>query len=213
MGLRGIRIQSIVNELNGEKIDVVMWSPDTSTFVANALSPAQILSTELDEGKGIATVVVPDKQLSLAIGKEGQNARLATKLTGWRIDIKSASIDEAEKAEAAKLLAETEGEATVGEELLAEIPAIPELALVSAEAPAADTTFTPSGVPFKPQVTVGKPKIRFAEDILISAPPKPGAKPKKRKKKGAQGKEGAEDGIRLKRTRRVPEIVENDEEE
>jgi N utilization substance protein A len=213
VGLRGIRIQNIVSELNGEKIDVVRWDPDASAFIANALSPAQILRVDLDEGNGVATVVVPDKQLSLAIGKEGQNARLATKLTGWRIDIKSASIDEAEKVEAAKLLAETESEATVGEELLAEIPAIPEPALVSAEAPAADTTFAPSGVPFEPKVTVGKPKIRFAEDILISAPPKPGAKPKKRKKKGARGKEGAEDGIRLKRTRRVPEIVENDEEE
>jgi N utilization substance protein A len=213
VGLRGIRIQNIVSELNGEKIDVVRWDPDTSVFIANALSPAQILRVDLDEGNGVATVIVPDKQLSLAIGKEGQNARLATKLTGWRIDIKSASVDEAEKVEAAKLLAETEGEATVGEELLAEIPAILEPALVSAEAPAADTTFTPSGVPFEPKVTVGKSKIRFAEDILISAPPKPGAKPKKGKKKGAQDRKGAEDGIRLKRTRRVPEIVEDGDEE
>ena len=212
VGLRGIRIQNIVSELNGEKIDVVRWDPDASVFIANALSPAQILRVDLDEGNGVATVVVPDKQLSLAIGKEGQNARLATKLTGWRIDIKSASVDEAEKAEAAKLLVETEGEATGGEELLGEIPAVLEPALVSAEAPAADTTFTPSAVPFEPKVTVGKPKIRFAEDILISAPAKPGAKPKKRKKKGAQGKEGAEDGIRLKRTHRVPEVVEGDEE-
>jgi N utilization substance protein A len=213
VGLRGIRIQNIVSELNGEKIDVVMWDSAASVFIANALSPAQILRVDLDDENGVATVVVPDKQLSLAIGKEGQNARLATKLTGWRIDIKSASVDEAEKLEAAKLLAETEGEAVGGKEPVAEIPAIPEPALVSAEAPTAETTFTPSGVPFEPKVTAGKPKIRFAEDILISAPPKPGAKPKKRKKKGAQERAGAEDGIRLKKTRRVPEIVEDEEEE
>jgi N utilization substance protein A len=212
VGLRGIRIQNIVSELNGEKIDVVIWDPAAPVFIANALSPAQILRVDLDDGNGVATVVVPDKQLSLAIGKEGQNARLATKLTGWRIDIKSASVDEAEKVEAAKLLAETEGEAAVGEELLGEIPAIPEPALVSAEPlPAVDTTFIPPGVPFKPQVTVGKPKIRFAEDILISAPTKPEAKSKKRKKKGTQGREGAEDGIRLKRTRRVPEVADDEE--
>ncbi|MDQ4078997.1 MAG: transcription termination factor NusA [Chloroflexota bacterium] len=94
VGMKGIRIQSIVNELNGEKIDVVQWSPDEALYVANALSPAKVIETFLDEsneeGK-TAIVVVPDKQLSLAIGKEGQNARLAAKLTGWRIDIKSAS--------------------------------------------------------------------------------------------------------------------------
>ena len=87
VGLRGIRIQNIMRELNSEKLDVVSWSQDTSVFVANALSPAQVLSVELDEEAGIATVVVPDRQLSLAIGKEGQNARLAAKITGWRIDI------------------------------------------------------------------------------------------------------------------------------
>jgi len=93
VGMRGVRIQSIVNELNGEKIDVVQWSPDVATFIANGLSPAKVLNVTLDDkrhGK-TATVVVPDKQLSLAIGKEGQNARLAAKLTGWRIDIKSAT--------------------------------------------------------------------------------------------------------------------------
>jgi len=217
VGLRGIRIQNIVSELNGEKIDVVMWHPDTSVFIANALSPAQILSVRLDDGKGVATVVVPDRQLSLAIGKEGQNARLAAKLTGWRIDIKSASVAEAEKAE----VAETKGEAIVGEELPAEIPPILESALVSAEAPAGeaaeplpapDTTFAPSGVPFEPQVTVDKPKLRFAEDILVSAPTKPAAKSRKKKKKGAQGRESAEDGIRLRKMRRLPEIADEGEE-
>ena len=95
VGLRGIRIQNIVNELNGEKIDVVAWNKEIPVFIANSLSPAQVLSVELNND--VATVVVPDKHLSLAIGKDGQNARLAAKLTGWRIDIKAASVAETEK--------------------------------------------------------------------------------------------------------------------
>jgi N utilization substance protein A len=94
VGIRGMRIQSIVNELGGEKIDVVEWSPDVGVFIANALSPAKVRHTVLGDPRAdgkTATVVVPDDQLSLAIGKEGQNARLAAKLTGWRIDIKSYS--------------------------------------------------------------------------------------------------------------------------
>ena len=108
VGLRGIRIQNIVSELNGEKIDVVMWNPDIPGFIANALSPAHIVSVELNEEEQAASVIVPDKQLSLAIGKEGQNARLAAKLTGWRIDIKSASIAEAEKQAKPAAVAEEE---------------------------------------------------------------------------------------------------------
>ena len=91
VGMRGVRIQSIVNELGGEKIDVTEWNADTGVFIANALSPAKVLNVILHDiiGDKTAMVVVPDRQLSLAIGKEGQNARLAAKLTGWRIDIKS----------------------------------------------------------------------------------------------------------------------------
>src|SRR5688500_18966209 len=88
VGVRGVRIQNIVNELYGEKIDVIEWSPDTATFIANALSPAKPISVALDEPNHVATVIVPTDQMSLAIGKEGQNARLAYKLTDWRIDIK-----------------------------------------------------------------------------------------------------------------------------
>jgi N utilization substance protein A len=93
VGMRGLRIQNIVNELAGEKIDVVEWNNEVGTYIANALSPAKVNSVILDEAGPIKTavVVVPDRQLSLAIGKEGQNARLAAKLTGWRIDIKSES--------------------------------------------------------------------------------------------------------------------------
>jgi len=89
VGMRGVRIQNIVNELSGEKIDVVQWDADPSVFVANALSPAQVLSVQVSDEDNTARVVVPERQLSLAIGKEGQNARLAAKLTGWRIDIRS----------------------------------------------------------------------------------------------------------------------------
>ncbi|UCG25650.1 MAG: transcription termination/antitermination protein NusA, partial [Chloroflexota bacterium] len=92
VGMRGVRIQSIVRELNEEKIDVIEWDPDQRNFIAKALSPARVAQVFLedhpDEGK-TAIVIVPDDQLSLAIGREGQNARLAAKLTGWRIDIKS----------------------------------------------------------------------------------------------------------------------------
>jgi N utilization substance protein A len=98
VGLRGVRIQNVVNELNGERIDVVQWDAETSTYIANALSPAQVLSVTISEPENTATVVVADGQLSLAIGKEGQNARLAARLTGWKIDIKSASIAKAERA-------------------------------------------------------------------------------------------------------------------
>ena len=221
VGLRGIRIQNIVSELNGEKIDVVMWNSDVPTFIASALSPAQVLSVKLDEDGGVATVVVPDKQLSLAIGKEGQNVRLAAKLTGWRIDINSASAAEAEKVEAAKLSAEAEEEAIVGEEPPAGTPDVLEPALVSAEAaeetaepsPAVAATFIPPQVPFEPQAAVEKPRLRFAEDILIPTPTKPEAKSRKRTKKSPQGRKGDEDGIKLKQRRRVTEITIDEDEE
>ncbi|MGH2459568.1 MAG: transcription termination factor NusA [Chloroflexota bacterium] len=96
VGVRGVRIQNIVNELNGEKIDVVQWNADPAVFVANALSPAPVISVDLNESEKTATVVVPERQLSLAIGREGQNARLAAKLTGWRIDIKAATLPRTE---------------------------------------------------------------------------------------------------------------------
>jgi N utilization substance protein A len=92
VGIRGVRIQTIVRELNDEKIDVIEWNPDPAAFIAKALSPARVIGVYLDEdmvGPKTATVVVPEDQLSLAIGRDGQNARLAAKLTGWRIDIKS----------------------------------------------------------------------------------------------------------------------------
>lgn len=91
VGPKGQRVQRIVDELKGEKIDIVRWSNDPVEYVANALSPSQVVKVLVDEEEKATTVVVPDHQLSLAIGKRGQNARLAAKLTGWKIDIKSES--------------------------------------------------------------------------------------------------------------------------
>ncbi|MFJ7729029.1 transcription termination factor NusA [Neobacillus sp. NPDC097160] len=89
VGPKGTRVQAVVNELKGEKIDIVKWSDDPVVFVANSLSPSKVLDVMVNENEKATTVIVPDYQLSLAIGKRGQNARLAAKLTGWKIDIKS----------------------------------------------------------------------------------------------------------------------------
>jgi N utilization substance protein A len=162
LGPRGIRLQSIINELNGEKIDVIQWHPDPAVFIANALSPAQVTSIKTDEERNTATVVVPDKQLSLAIGKEGQNARLAAKLTGWRIDIKSVSAIEAERI-------------PVQEPETAE-KAIPSEAKgrkrVKAEPTEETIVEEPVEIPSVSEAPSQKPEekhIRFAEDILVEA--------------------------------------------
>jgi N utilization substance protein A len=236
VGLRGIRIQNIVNELSGEKIDVVQWNPDPAAFIASALSPAHIVSVALNKEELAATVVVPDKQLSLAIGKEGQNARLAAKLTGWRIDIKSASAAEAERlvetkpatepvtAEEAKEAAE---KITV-EEVLGEVPAAPEpveltevpveevpeeAAVAAEEAVPAEAVLIPPSIIFETPATEQKPQLRFAEDILAPRAAKAAGKTSKtkKKKKGAYVKSTAEDGIKVKKARRGSDIEEEEE--
>jgi N utilization substance protein A len=137
LGLRSIRIQNITKELAGEKIDVIQWHPDPNVFIGNALSPAATTSVEVSSEEKSASVVVPDKQLSLAIGKGGQNARLAARLTGWRIDIKSTSMvegaappktEEAPRAEEAvpeEAVAVAEPEAVAAAEEVAEGAAEP----------------------------------------------------------------------------------------
>ena len=105
VGHKGLRVQAVVDELRGEKIDIVKYNDDPATYVSNALSPAQVVHADADEAGKICRIVVPDFQLSLAIGKEGQNARLAAKLTGWKIDIKSQS-----QADAAAAPAKEDGE-------------------------------------------------------------------------------------------------------
>ena len=99
VGPRGQRVNNIVEELRGEKVDIVKWSEDPAVYIAAALSPADVISVDIHEEGKTCRVVVPDDQLSLAIGKEGQNARLAAKLTGWKIDIKPASAPADEEVE------------------------------------------------------------------------------------------------------------------
>ena len=168
LGPRGIRLQSIINELNGEKIDVIQWHPDPAAFISNALSPAQVADIKIDEENKRATVIVPDKQLSLAIGKEGQNARLAAKLTGWRIDIKSVSAFEAERAvpvSAAMQEAETEAEPVPTEIVEMEKK-------VETKSPEEIEVQMPVEISSIPEVGAAEPEdkqIRFAEDILVEA--------------------------------------------
>jgi N utilization substance protein A len=114
VGPKGSRVRMVVAELRGERIDVVPWNDDPATFVGNALSPAKVARVVVSDDEHTATVIVPDDQLSLAIGKEGQNARLAAKLTGWRIDIKSQAQAVAQGLSAATPGGETEAEDTDG---------------------------------------------------------------------------------------------------
>jgi N utilization substance protein A len=224
VGLRGIRIQNIVNELNGEKIDIVEWHSDLATFIASALSPAQVNNVELNEEEQAATVVVPDRQLSLAIGKEGQNARLAAKLTGWRIDIKSATVAEADKAALAEEALHPIEEAIVEErgpeesllmepeEAVAEAveqyiePLILEEAEAEEEAALPVEEVAPIEEEFKPPT-----QIRFAEDILPGRRVKPDKRAKKSKAR-AEIKEKAEGVARPKKARRAPRVVVDEDE-
>ncbi|WP_395754406.1 transcription termination factor NusA [uncultured Megasphaera sp.] len=125
VGPKGVRVQNIVTELQNEKIDIVKWDEDPAVYIANALSPATVVSVTVDEAEKTSNVVVPDYQLSLAIGKAGQNARLAAKLTNWKIDIKSES-QAAELAEQKQ--DEPAGEELDGDDLLADLamPSAPE---------------------------------------------------------------------------------------
>jgi N utilization substance protein A len=228
VGLRGIRIQNIVNELNGEKIDVIEWHADPATFIASALSPAPVISVSVNEEDKAATVVVPDKQLSLAIGKEGQNARLAARLTGWRIDIKSSSTAEAEETavveeavapeplpieEAATEVVEEAAEIQEPvkvEEPVAEVPPeeavllspeelVPEIEQEEEEY-AAEEELPAVEIPEEEPTTV----IRFAEDILPDRAPKGGKKAKKVKDKvtaKVKDEEKAKGAIKPKKAR------------
>lgn len=234
VGLRGIRIQNIVSELSGEKIDVVAWDENPTTFIASALSPAQVVRVKLDEAEKAAVVVIPDRQLSLAIGKEGQNVRLAVKLTEWRIDIRSLSEAEAEKDEAEEEPPEAEGPAeakglpeevsgAAGPILLppeeAVEPAKEEAAVEEEEGEVVPLTVLEEPVAAKasPVRTAGKSQLRFAEDMTRSELPRPSGdrvkKKKKKKKKGSLVKDSAPDGIKLKKKQDIArEIVPNGEE-
>ena len=239
VGLRGIRIQNIVSELNGEKIDVVMWSPEPASFIANALSPAHIVSVELNKGGQVATVIVPDKQLSLAIGKEGQNARLAAKLSGWRIDIKSASVAESEKIKVTKAapeekvaeeeVIEAAAKAPVTEEIpeeilaelepleLTEEPVAEEIEEKAEEVeaePVGEEILIPPQILLEQQAAKGKKQLRFAEDIMAPRRIKETDKAakSKKKKKGAYARDTGEDGVKARKGRRDYSVVEEEED-
>jgi len=211
IGPRGLRIQSIINELNNEKIDVVQWDSDSKVFIRNALGPAEVASIELIENT--ATVVVPDNQLSLAIGREGQNARLAAKLTNYRIDIKSASAAQAEKASLETAppteieRASLEQDAIIEElQPVSELPSAvsePQLLqpLVKSEEEEPDIAPAYSEVLFEPPEE--KPQIRFAEDLMPSTP---------KEQKSSRGKEAKPKGSKAKsKSYRLQQVDFHDE--
>jgi N utilization substance protein A len=155
IGAKGSRVRMVVQELRGEKIDIVDWSDEPSRFVAEALSPAKVKEVRIDPREKTALVIVPDYQLSLAIGKEGQNARLAARLTGWRVDIKSESQYSQEQARRSGAAEQTAPEEAAVEAAVEAAPepaaveqAVPEQAAAEApvevEAEAAPTE-TPTG--------------------------------------------------------------------
>jgi N utilization substance protein A len=164
VGLRGLRIQNVIQELGGERIDVVEWDKDPARFVANALSPAQVSRVIVQEETNTAVVVVPDKQLSLAIGKEGQNARLAAKLTGWRIDIKPESMVERLAAPKVEAVVEERRPLQPWEEVI-EREEVVAVEAPMAEAPAEAPSEAPAEEVAAPQPTA-RPVIRFAEEVL-----------------------------------------------
>ena len=216
VGLRGIRIQNIVNELNGERIDVIQWDPEPSKFVANALSPAQVLTVQISEDDNTASVIVPDRQLSLAIGKEGQNARLAAKLTGWRIDIKpesamgevlAAAVAAAPTEQAKPKRAAKEAPAETDE---AEPPAEvrepePDMATLLAEAEALRKA-APVGV------SADGPRVRFAEELSTTTTR---ADPKKKKSSKKEEQPEGEAKVAKKTAKRDKRlaVAEDDEDE
>ncbi len=219
VGLRGIRIQNIVNELNGERIDVVQWDQEPARFVANALSPAQVLNVTVSEETNTASVVVPDRQLSLAIGREGQNARLAAKLTGWRIDIKpesamqevlaaapAAAKPAAAAAPAAPVAPSEERETqpwmeVIGGEEAEAAPAIAE--------PAAEAVEAPTAAEAAAEAAAGG--IRFAEEVLTTPTDGDGKKRKKTKKVERKPEEAEAKAKKSPKRARRPVIVEEDE--
>ena len=164
VGLRGVRIQNIVNELNGEKIDVVEWHRDAPVFIANALSPAQVVKVELNVDDGTAMAVVPDRQLSLAIGREGQNVRLAAHLTGWKVDIKSDVEYQQELEERSRIAAE---ERAMAAEAAALAAAEAEAAAQVDAVAAPDVLEIPDEEPVEEQVEIAA-EIAVADDAAVA---------------------------------------------
>jgi len=172
VGQRGARVQAVVAELGGEKIDVIPWNDDPGVFVANALSPAQVISVDIDEEHRIASVTVPERMLSLAIGREGQNARLAARLTGWRIDIRS-DVSVAEAKAAAAEAARTPASATTDGEPTADVAATAATAAIAPtdKAAAVPTEAVPAEVKTAPEAkTAAAPKKARATKATAATP-------------------------------------------
>lgn len=169
VGPRGIRIQNIVTELSGEKIDVVLWSEDPKAYIGSALSPAKVIDVEINQSDASAIVIVPDRLLSLAIGKDGQNARLAAKLTGWKIDIKSASMAEKDQIGAKEIQAEAALPAPEAAVPAIEMPS-PE-PVAAAAAPVAGVT-TPAAPVEKKAVVEPVPVAAAASPVVTPEPPR-----------------------------------------
>jgi N utilization substance protein A len=216
VGLRGIRIQNIVNELAGERVDVVQWDADPSRCVANALSPAQVLRVEVDDETNTASVIVPDRQLSLAIGREGQNARLAAKLTGWRIDIKPESAMQevlAKAPAAAKPAAAPADPSGAPSGAAAEAEAQPWMEAIEGEgaaAPAPVETEEPAAAAAGGDASA--PGIRFAEEVLRPAAVSDTKKKKKSKKAERTSEEPAAKAKKPTKRARRTVVVEDDDE-
>mgnify|MGYP003302444223 CR=1 FL=1 len=169
IGIRGNRIQSIVNELQGEKIDIVSWDEEPGTFITNALSPSEPVHVELLESDQTAIVVVPDRQLSLAIGKEGQNTRLAARLTGWRLDIKGMSEWEEIKEATQALNGSAEEPEVEAAKAVEEASTIVEETAVAVEPePMAEETAIPEPI----EAVVSEPEVTLEEideDAILAA--------------------------------------------
>jgi len=176
VGQRGARVQAVVAELGGEKIDVIPWNDDPAVFVANALSPAQVINVTIDEEHRIANVTVPERMLSLAIGREGQNARLAAKLTGWRIDIRSdVSVAEAARVAAEETRRASEPAAVAAAKVQEAVPAGTSEASVAVPKPAAKPKTAA-------KATANATAITAAQDVpapSADAKPTTAAKPEK----------------------------------
>ena len=218
VGLRGIRIQNIVNELNGERIDVVQWDAGPSRFVANALSPAQVLTVHISEEDNTASVIVPDRQLSLAIGREGQNARLAAKLTGWRIDIKPESaMQEVLAASPAATRPATAPSTPASPPPAPEPETQPWMEAIDEEQAAAEAAATKpqdeaaAEAPPKPEAEAAGPEplIRFAEDVLVRS----SGETKKRKKGKKAERKADETEAKTKKPKRARRPIVEEEDE
>ena len=168
IGLRGNRIQSIVNELQGEKIDVIEWNGDAGELIRRALSPAEVQAVETDQAEKTAYVVVPESQMSLAIGRDGQNARLAARLSGWRLDIKNVeqweALRAARAAEAARIAAEEA--ARIAQREAAERAAAEEAAAAEAEAEATRTVVETDDAAIAEVEPATLPELETVTDVV-----------------------------------------------